>query len=178
MQSSPCRRACLCCLACVAGRSNCCRAGPLEQRPLPWLQTIKRDSLNADNQSAFWHDRYTLRPAYDSLTGQALVQQPAGAAAGVAGMPPTPAGMAAGPARPLQPLHDVPVFLLRQKQLILNTGKYLNVMRECKAAPPRTLPLGAHLGRWPEPFRVAVPGIQHGDRAVCGRPCQVGMVWA
>ncbi|KAL4418839.1 hypothetical protein ABPG77_001502 [Micractinium sp. CCAP 211/92] len=107
--------------------------------------TIKRDSLNADNQSAFWHDRYTLRPAYDSLTGQALVQQPAGAAAGVAGMPPTPAGTATGPARPLHLLHDVPVFLQRQKQAILNTGKYLNVMRECKAAPPRALPLGAHL---------------------------------
>ncbi|KAL4425465.1 hypothetical protein ABPG75_009481 [Micractinium tetrahymenae] len=107
---------------------------------------IKHDSLSADNQSAFWHDRYTLRPAYDSLTGEPLVQQPAGAAAGTAAVPPTPAGAAAAAARPPPPpLHDVPVFLQRQKQLILNTGKYLNVMRECKATPPRTLPLGTHL---------------------------------
>lgn len=112
------------------------------------LQSIKRDSLNADNQSAFWHDRYTLRLAYNSLTGEALVQ-PSGPATGVTGVPSTPAGAAGASARaPSQPQYDVPIFLQRQKQLILNTGKYLNVMRECKATPPRTLPLGTHLGGW------------------------------
>lgn len=111
------------------------------------LQSIARESLNADNQSAFWHDRYTLRPAYDSLTGQALGQQQQPAAAPMAATPAGAAAAAVAASRPALPAqHDVPVFLQRQKQLILNTGKYLNVMRECRASPPRTLPLGTHLG--------------------------------
>jgi len=92
------------------------------------LQDIGRESLTADNQSAYWHERWTLRPAFNPQTGDPLQQQ---------------GGTAAGP----QPQHDVPAFLQRQKQLVLNTGKYLNVMRECAAQPPRTLPLGTHLGK-------------------------------
>lgn len=56
------------------------------------------------------------------------------------------AGLAGTAARLPQAQHDVPAFLQRQKLLILNTGKYLNVMRECAAKPPHTLPLGTHLG--------------------------------
>ena len=138
-------------------------------RPCWPLQEIKRESLNADNHSAFWHDRYTLRQAYDPVTGQplteALPQQPtSGAAAAAAasggaqqlGSSSAAAGTlaaagsaASSPGKPQQqapPRHDVPVFLRRQKALILNTGKYLNVMRECQATPPRTLPLGTRLG--------------------------------
>lgn len=97
-----------------------------------FLQDIGRESLTGDNQSAWWDERWVLRPAYNAETGAALVQ-------------PSGAGGGAGP----QPQHDVPAFLQRQKQLVLDTGKYLNVMRECTASPPRTLPLGTHLGeRW------------------------------
>jgi hypothetical protein len=49
------------------------------------------------------------------------------------------------PAPPL-PRHDVPAFLQRQKRAVLDTGKYLNVMRQCGAEPPRTLPPGTRLG--------------------------------
>jgi hypothetical protein len=73
----------------------------------------------------------------------AASQQQSGAAGAGAG----PSAAAAAPL--LVPQHDVPVFLQRQKGIILNTGKYLNVMRQCQAKPPRTLPLGTHLGEWP-----------------------------
>eukprot|EP00887_Chlorella_sp_A99_P000883 scaffold5.g883.t1 len=86
--------------------------------------SIGRDSLNADSQSAFWHDRYTLRPALDPATGVPLTRD----------------GRPAGP-----PRADVPCFLARVEDAILTTGKYLNVMRECRRKPPRTLPVGVHL---------------------------------
>jgi hypothetical protein len=104
------------------------------------VQSIQRESLNADNQSAFWHDRYTLRLVYAPATAEGPEQPP-----------PTPA---LGQQQPMQQQgrhpppqqYDVPAFLMRQRDLILNTGKYLNVMRECGTKPPRTLPLGTRLG--------------------------------
>ena len=97
------------------------------QMLLPTPQGITSESLNADNQSAFWHNRYTLRSAYDPHTGLPRTAAAPGAGAGAA-------------------VHDVPAFLQAQKGLILSTGKYLNVMRQCRATPPRTLPLGTRLG--------------------------------
>lgn len=126
----------LLCPAAVADASSC--------RP-PWPQDIGRESHTADNQSAYWHERWTLRPAFDPQTGAPLLQQGSGSAS-------------------QQPQHDVPAFLQRQKQLVLNTGKYLSVMRECAAQPPRTLPLGTHLGEW-----VGWAWAQHEGSAHCWR---------
>ncbi|PSC76155.1 Gamma-tubulin complex component 2 [Micractinium conductrix] len=109
---------------------------------------ITRDSLNADNQSAFWHNRYTLRFAYDAMVPPAEPPPPATAAGAGSGGTTTAAPAVAAPSvsRPTPQLpHDVPAFLQRHKQHILDTGKYLNVMRQCKAEPPRTLPVGTRL---------------------------------
>ena len=40
----------------------------------------------------------------------------------------------------------MPRFLAAVREPILTTGKYLNVLRECGRKPPRTLPVGVHLG--------------------------------
>ena len=142
----------MCCACLHCGGGPVCRLPP---SPLPPANTsllhqeITRDSLNADNQSAFWHNRYTLRFAYDAMVPPAEPPPPATAAGAGSGGTTTAAPAVAAPSvsRPTPQLpHDVPAFLQRHKQHILDTGKYLNVMRQCKAEPPRTLPVGTRLG--------------------------------
>lgn len=85
------------------------------------LQDISKDSVNKEDQSAYWYHRYTLRPLLDAR-GHVMLA-PSGA-----------------------PLHDVPLFLEEAKDNILMTGKYLNAIRECGRPVERPLPPDVHIG--------------------------------
>lgn len=85
---------------------------------------ISNADLSADGGSAFWAEKFMLRIALDPGTGAPLLPDASGAT-----------------------VHDVPVFLAKSKAAILNTGKYLNLVRSCGRQPQRPLPLGMHLGK-------------------------------
>jgi hypothetical protein len=109
---------------------------------VPPLQGIITTSLTKDGLAAFWHERHTLRTALDPLTGAPLPSSD--------GSP--------GP-RP-----DVPAFLFRLKDAILDTGKCINVVKSCSRDPPRTLPLGTRL-RYSEDSGRYVVRIEEAHRA-------------
>ena len=85
------------------------------------LQDITKDSVNKEDQSAYWYHRYSLRPLLDAR-GHVMLA-PTGAA-----------------------VHDVPLFLEEAKDSILMTGKYLNAIRECGRPVERPLPPDMHIG--------------------------------
>ena len=85
------------------------------------LQDISKDSLNKEDQSAYWYHRYSLRPRLDAQGNVML------ASTGAA-------------------VHDVPLFLEEAKDSILMTGKYLNAIRECGRSVERPLPPDVHIG--------------------------------
>lgn len=85
------------------------------------LQDINKDSLNKEDQSAYWYNRYSLRPLLDAQGNITLAHT--GAA-----------------------VHDVPLFLDEAKDSILMTGKYLNAIRECGRPVERPLPPDVHIG--------------------------------
>lgn len=85
------------------------------------LQDINKDSLNKEDQSAYWYHRYSLRPLLDAQGNITLAHT--GAA-----------------------VHDVPLFLDEAKDSILMTGKYLNAIRECGRPVERPLPPDVHIG--------------------------------
>ncbi len=76
------------------------------------MQEIGRDSINAKGQSAFWHDRYTLRRAARDGAAAAPVADEFGGSYPGASRP------REGTAAPL----DVPIFLDALKDTILTTG--------------------------------------------------------
>lgn len=76
-------------------------------------QEIKRDSINAKGQSAFWHNRYTLRRAAQS--GAVARAPPTEVSSGYGGM------SKLGEGTPSDAL-DVPTFLNSLKDTILTTG--------------------------------------------------------
>lgn len=80
---------------------------------LPPTQEIKRDSINAKGQSAFWHNRYTLRCAAQS--GADARAPPREVSSGYPGM------SNLGQGTPSATL-DVPTFLDSLKNTILTTG--------------------------------------------------------
>lgn len=86
------------------------------------LQDINKDSVNKEDQSAYWYQRYSLRPLLDAQGNVTLAHT--GAA-----------------------VHDVPLFLEEAKDSILMTGKYLNAIRECGRPVERPLPPDVHIGR-------------------------------
>ena len=90
-------------------------------------RVIKED-LSSDGGSAFWTDRLTLRPALDPMTGMPEVHMSRDGAT-------TP-----GPA------FDVPSFLSRAQRAILDTGRYINLIKSCGKQAERTLRPGVHLG--------------------------------
>ena len=94
------------------------------------LQDINKDSVNKEDQSAYWYQRYSLRPLLDAQGNVTLA--PSGAA-----------------------VHDVPLFLEEAKDSILMTGKYLNAIRECGRPVERPLPSDVHIGGPPRPEREA-----------------------
>lgn len=81
---------------------------------------INKDSLNKEDQSAYWYHRYSLRPLLDAQGNITLAHT--GAA-----------------------VHDVPLFLDEAKDSILMTGKYLNAIRECGRPVERPLPPDVHI---------------------------------
>lgn len=85
------------------------------------LQDITKDSVNKEDQSAYWYHRYSLRPLLDPKGNVTLA--PTGAA-----------------------VHDVPLFLEEAKDSILMTGKYLDAIRECGQPVERPLPSNMHIG--------------------------------
>lgn len=85
------------------------------------LQDITKDSVNKEEQSAYWYHRYSLRPLLDAR-GHVML---------------APTGTA---------VHDVPLFLEEAKDSILMTGKYLNAIRECGRPVERPLPPYMHIG--------------------------------
>lgn len=84
-------------------------------------QDISKDSIDKNEQSAYWYHRYSLRPLLDPQGHVAL----------------TPTGAQ---------LHDVPTLLADAQETILMTGKYLNAIRECGRTVERSLPAGTHVG--------------------------------
>ena len=85
------------------------------------MQDITKDSVNKEDQSAYWYHRYSLRPLLDAK-GHVML---------------APTGTA---------VHDVPLFLEEAKDSILMTGKYLNAIRECGRPVERPLPPDMHIG--------------------------------
>ncbi|GLC59399.1 hypothetical protein PLESTB_001482000 [Pleodorina starrii] len=93
---------------------------------------LRRDALAggsshsgaASRASSYWRGRYTLRYLPPS---EARTQTEVGMST------PGPNGGAANASGPVSvpPLLDVPIFMLPLKELILRTGKYQNVLREC-----------------------------------------------
>ncbi|GFR43942.1 hypothetical protein Agub_g5081, partial [Astrephomene gubernaculifera] len=92
-------------------------------------QSLRRDSPPASTgpsaaadaasrASAYWRGRYTLRYVAQPES-RAVTLSPGSAGSGAAG-----GGSAA-------PTLDVPVFMFPYRELILRTGKYQNVLREC-----------------------------------------------
>ncbi|KAL3137516.1 hypothetical protein ABBQ38_004802 [Trebouxia sp. C0009 RCD-2024] len=81
---------------------------------------INKDSVNKEDQSAYWYQRYSLRPLLDAQGNVTLAHT--GAA-----------------------VHDVPLFLEEAKDSILMTGKYLNAIRECGRPVERPLPPDVHI---------------------------------
>ncbi|GAX72609.1 hypothetical protein CEUSTIGMA_g65.t1 [Chlamydomonas eustigma] len=123
-------------------------------------KAISRDDLTSDGQLAFWYSRYTLR----SVAGISSVETPSSstttpasassqqqrrgttkAGNDASSTTPAPSPMMANAGSPLAVnTHqeqqgaglDVPVFLEAHADMILNTGKYLNVILECGQKPP------------------------------------------
>ncbi|EIE26959.1 hypothetical protein COCSUDRAFT_46296 [Coccomyxa subellipsoidea C-169] len=96
---------------------------------------IGRDSINAKGQSAFWHDRYTLRQAARDGAAAAPVADEFGGSYPAASRP------REGTAAPL----DVPIFLDALKDTILTTGKHWNAIKECNRPIVRPLPPDVHI---------------------------------
>lgn len=84
-------------------------------------QDVTKDSLDKNEQSAYWYHRYSLRPLLDPKGHVSL----------------TPTGA---------PLYDVPLLLSEAQETILMTGKYLNAIRECGRPVQRSLPADVHVG--------------------------------
>ena len=84
-------------------------------------QDVSKDSVDKNEQSAYWYHRYSLRPLLDPQGHVAL----------------TPTGA---------PLFDVPLLLAEAQETILMTGKYLNAIRECGRTVERSLPADVHVG--------------------------------
>ena len=76
---------------------------------------VKKDDLSVDGGSAFWSERFTLRPAIDPFTGAPSLVVSAGG---------SPSGTA----------YDVPVFLERIQHAILDTGRYIDLVRSCSSS--------------------------------------------
>lgn len=91
-----------------------------------YLQDVTKDSLDKNEQSAYWYHRYSLRPLLDPQGHVAL----------------TPTGGA---------LYDVPLLLSEAQETILMTGKYLNAIRECGRPVERSLPAVVHIGECLKP---------------------------
>lgn len=84
-------------------------------------QDVSKDSIDKNEQSAYWYHRYSLRPLLDPQGHVAL----------------TPTGA---------PLFDVPLLLAETQETVLMTGKYLNAIRECGRTVERSLPTDVHVG--------------------------------
>ncbi|BDA43053.1 Gamma-tubulin complex component 2 [Coccomyxa sp. Obi] len=97
---------------------------------------IKRDSINAKGQSAFWHNRYTLRQAAQS--GAAARAPPREASSGYPGISKLGEGTQSATL-------DVPTFLDSLKDTILTTGKHWNAIKECNCPVVRPLPANVHI---------------------------------
>ena len=85
------------------------------------MQDVSKDSVSTNEQSAYWYQRYSLRPLLDPQ-GHVIL---------------TSTGAA---------VHDVPAILEDAKDSILTTGKYLNAIRECGREVERPLPPDVHIG--------------------------------
>lgn len=92
-----------------------------DQASVELSQDISKDSVNKEDQSAYWYHRYSLRPLLDAQGHVSL----------------TPTGAA---------VHDVPLMLAEAQDSILMTGKYLNAIRECGRQVVRPLPFDVHIG--------------------------------
>lgn len=89
------------------------------------VDVMPRDPVTGmGDSSCYWTDRFVLRTLSDASTGQPLTGE-----GGVAVL-------------------DVPQFLLRVSNQVLDAGRYLNLVRSCGRQPTRSLPLGTHLGMW------------------------------
>ncbi|DBA91460.1 hypothetical protein WJX77_003506 [Trebouxia sp. C0004] len=93
---------------------------PYEEFMIQEHKDISKDSVNKEDQSAYWYHRYSLRPLLDAQGHVSL----------------TPTGAA---------VHDVPLILAEAKDSILMTGKYLNAIRECGRQVVRPLPPHVHI---------------------------------
>ncbi|KAL0053447.1 hypothetical protein WJX82_005855 [Trebouxia sp. C0006] len=93
---------------------------PYEEFMIQEHKDISKDSVNKEDQSAYWYHRYSLRPLLDAQGHVSL----------------TPTGAA---------VHDVPLILAEAKDSILMTGKYLNAIRECGRQVVRPLPSDVHI---------------------------------
>ncbi|KAA6417682.1 MAG: Spc97 Spc98 family of spindle pole body (SBP) component, partial [Trebouxia sp. A1-2] len=91
-----------------------------DQASVELSQDISKDSVNKEDQSAYWYHRYSLRPLLDAQGHVSL----------------TPTGAA---------VHDVPLMLAEAQDSILMTGKYLNAIRECGRQVVRPLPFDVHI---------------------------------
>lgn len=107
---------------------------PYEEFMVVQDASISKEELSADGGCAYWSERFVLRRAIDPFTGAMLSTSTLGGGSGALAAHDHSCG------------RDVPSFLSQYQRIILDAGKYLNLLKSCGHAMVDTLGIGVHLG--------------------------------
>ena len=103
--------------------------------------SVTKEELSSDGGCAYWSERFLLRRTVDPFTG-AHTQTVMGNSSNMN----SSSGADINTTTNSSNNRDVPSFLCQYQCMILDTGKYLNLLKSCGQSVDETLGAGVHLG--------------------------------